>query len=248
MTCEACKTIPPVVAEGYEPKGTYEEIAGLKTYVVGDQSAATKAIVDVYDIFGLANQTLQGADALAAALGAVVLVPDFLEGEYAKPEFFGQLTPEKQAIKDAFMARVSAFSNFTDKLSAVVQAGKTKFPSVTSWGSVGLCWGGKVIVLLSGPGAIFKASAQVHPGMLAAEDAEKLTIPHMVLASNGEDAEVVKQYKAIIEGEGKIGEVETYATMHHGWMGARANLSNADNLKEYERGYNQLSGFFAKYL
>lgn len=31
MTCEACKTIPPVVAEGYEPKGKYEEIAGLKT-------------------------------------------------------------------------------------------------------------------------------------------------------------------------------------------------------------------------
>jgi hypothetical protein len=31
---------------------------------VGDQSAATKAIVDVYDIFGLANQTLQGADAV----------------------------------------------------------------------------------------------------------------------------------------------------------------------------------------
>jgi hypothetical protein len=43
--------------------------------------------------------------------------------------------------------------------------------------------------------------------MLNAEDAEKLTIPHMVLASNGEDAEIVKQYKAIIEGEGKIGEV-----------------------------------------
>ena len=43
--------------------------------------------------------------------------------------------------------------------------------------------------------------------MLAAEDAEKLTIPHMVLASNGEDAEVVKQYKAIIEGDGKIGDV-----------------------------------------
>ena len=31
MTCEACKTIPPVVAEGYEPKGKWEEIAGLKT-------------------------------------------------------------------------------------------------------------------------------------------------------------------------------------------------------------------------
>lgn len=43
--------------------------------------------------------------------------------------------------------------------------------------------------------------------MLAVEDAEKLTIPHMVLASNGEDVEVVKQYKAVIEGEGKTGVV-----------------------------------------
>jgi hypothetical protein len=43
--------------------------------------------------------------------------------------------------------------------------------------------------------------------MLAVEDAEKLTIPHMVLASNGEDVEVVKQYKAIIDGEGKTGVV-----------------------------------------
>ena len=31
MTCEACKTIPPVIAEGYTPKGTYEQIGGLKT-------------------------------------------------------------------------------------------------------------------------------------------------------------------------------------------------------------------------
>jgi hypothetical protein len=32
--------------------------------VTGDVSKSTKAIVDVYDIFGLANQTLQGADAV----------------------------------------------------------------------------------------------------------------------------------------------------------------------------------------
>ena len=46
--------------------------------------------------------------------------------------------------------------------------------------------------------------------MLAAADAEKLTIPHIVLASNGEDAEIVKQYKAIIDGEGKTGEVRIH--------------------------------------
>lgn len=31
MTCEACRTIPPVVAQGYTPEGKYETIAGLKT-------------------------------------------------------------------------------------------------------------------------------------------------------------------------------------------------------------------------
>lgn len=72
---------------------------------------------------------------------------------------------------------------------------------------------------------------------LAKEDAEKIVIPHIVLASKGEDAEIVKQYSEILTGEGKHGEVETYATMHHGWMGARANLQDDENLKEYERGY-----------
>jgi dienelactone hydrolase len=36
--------------------------------------------------------------------------------------------------------------------------------------------------------------------------------------------------------------------MHHGWMGARAKLGEEENLKEYERGYNQLAAFFGKHL
>jgi hypothetical protein len=34
MACEACKTIPPVVAEGYVEKGKWEEIGGLKTCMI----------------------------------------------------------------------------------------------------------------------------------------------------------------------------------------------------------------------
>ena len=67
-----------------------------------------------------------------------------------------------------------------------------------------------------------------------------MTIPHICLASPGEAAEVVKQYAHILGGEGKIGEVETYSSMFHGWMGARANLQDAENLKEFERGYTAL--------
>ena len=52
---------------------------------------------------------------------------------------------------------------------------------------------------------------------LSKDDAEKITIPHIVLASNGEDEAVVAQYAEVLSGKGKIGEVETYGTMHHGW-------------------------------
>jgi hypothetical protein len=31
MSCEACRTIPPVIGQGYTPRGSYETIAGLKT-------------------------------------------------------------------------------------------------------------------------------------------------------------------------------------------------------------------------
>jgi hypothetical protein len=34
----------------------------VHTDIAGDKSTATKAIVEVYDIFGPSNQTLQGAD------------------------------------------------------------------------------------------------------------------------------------------------------------------------------------------
>ncbi len=63
-----------------------------------------------------------------------------------------------------------------------------------------------------------------------------MTIPHIVLASNGEPEEVVKQYHDLLVGEGKKNVVETYGTMHHGWMGARAKLEEEANLKEYTRG------------
>ena len=57
-----------------------------------------------------------------------------------------------------------------------------------------------------------------------------------MLASKGESVKVVKEYHEVLVGEGKPNVVETYATMHHGWMGARAKLEEEENLKEYERG------------
>lgn len=61
----ACCTVPPVVSSGYSAKGKYETIDGLKTYVTGESGAKTGILV-VYDIFGYFDQTIQGADILAA--------------------------------------------------------------------------------------------------------------------------------------------------------------------------------------
>lgn len=83
---------------------------------------------------------------------------------------------------------------------------------------------------------------------LDAKDAEALTAPHILLASPGEPADVVAEYKKILAQPGKVGEVTTYPTMFHGWMGARSNLANAENVKEYVRGYEQAAAFFNKHL
>jgi dienelactone hydrolase len=62
------------------------------------------------------------------------------------------------------MAKITKFAAFTDKLTAVVEAAKAKYPTVTGWGSVGFCWGGKIAVKISGANSPLKASVQVHPG------------------------------------------------------------------------------------
>ena len=67
-------------------------------------------------------------------------------------------------------------------------------------------------------------------------DADKISIPHIVLASRDEPTDAVEHYKEVIEAGDKGGYVELYATMHHGWMGSRANLENEEYLKEYTRG------------
>ena len=63
-----------------------------------------------------------------------------------------------------------------------------------------------------------------------------MTIPHICLASNDEPADVVKEYAMVLSSEGKVGHVEIYETMFHGWMGARAKLDDEENEKEFERG------------
>lgn len=254
MSCKACKEIPPVSAEHNE-KGKYETFDGLKTYITGP-AGATRAVITIYDAFGFASQTLQGADRLAEHMGdTLVLVPDFLEGDYARHEWIPPNTPEKQKAFQNFIGGPANIPKAVKRLVGVRGALAERYPGVDGHVAVGgLCWGGKVAVLAcgegnEGAGRKFTVSWAAHPGALDAVDTEALTVPYICLASPDEPADAVALVKEIMSKPGKTGHIETYERpMFHGWMGARANLADETNAKEYERGYKQVAEFLAKHI
>lgn len=81
--------------------------------------------------------------------------------------------------------------------------------------------------------------------LLDENDAKVQTAPHLLLASKDEPKDVVAAYQVAM---GSSIEVTTYENMHHGWMGARANLKDEENVKEFQRGYEQVGAFFSKHL
>ncbi|KAM0813305.1 putative Dienelactone hydrolase family protein [Seiridium cardinale] len=229
VTEDPCAKLPPA-SSSYSPKGNWDTVAGLNTYVTGD-SYSTRAVIFIYDIFGPAPQSLQGADRLASSLNG-------LKAAFAK-----------------FRAEQAGIPPNVERLLEVRRLAGEKWPSVgeDGWGVFGLCWGGKIGVLVSGKDnegtdRKFSASGTAHPSRLDAQDAEALTVPYLCLASPGEPADVVAQYKEILSKPGKVGVVKTYDSMFHGWMGGRAKLDDEKNRAEYERGYDQTAEFFGKYL
>lgn len=99
----ACCSIPPIISKGYEAKGEYETLGGMKTckYLlllsicvqlftknqdVTGPTNASKGLLYIYDIFGYFPQSLQGADILSTSdkdHQYQVFMPDFFEGKPA---------------------------------------------------------------------------------------------------------------------------------------------------------------------
>lgn len=130
----------------------------------------TRAVVLIYDAFGRSPQTLQGADRLAAALGALVLVPDFFRGDCVRPEWMPADTDEKKARFQRWRTERAAVPDNLDALLAVRDAAAARWPSVAprAWGVFGLCWGGKISVVACGKGneggQKFAVGGTAHPG------------------------------------------------------------------------------------
>lgn len=128
-------------------------------------------MVDIYDVFGFAPQTLQGADRLAQHLGdTLVLIPDFLKGNYVLPEWLPPDTAEKQQAFQDFRAGPGNIQTAAENLLAVRRAVAERYPAADGHVAVGgLCWGGKVAVQVcgegnEGKGRRFNVVWTAHPG------------------------------------------------------------------------------------
>ncbi|KAI3337262.1 dienelactone hydrolase family protein [Xylariaceae sp. AK1471] len=244
---EACCRIPPVVDEGYEAKGQYVDIGGIRTYVTGPPDASI-AILAVYDIFGFSSQILQGADILAtgdAEQSYQVIMPDFFNGKPAQMEWLPPVTDDQKAkigewFKDAL------WPIHRPKIPGILQGAEKANPSIKTWGIMGYCWGGKMASLVaSDEQGLFKAAVQTSPAQVDTGDAAQVKIPTMLLASKDESVEDVKKYE---ENLTVPKHVERFADQVHGFMSARGDLKNASVKAEYERGYALALGFFHDHL
>ena len=114
------------------------------TDITGPRTAATKGIFVVYDIFGYFPQTLQGADILSTQLNALVVMPDFFNGEPCDVSVVPPDTEEKKAKLNNFFATTADLATNRERIAKSLGALKGGFPGVEKWAVVGYCWGGKV--------------------------------------------------------------------------------------------------------
>lgn len=243
----ACCNIPPVVAEGYVAKGSYEQLGGSKTYVTGPADA-TLGIVSIFDIFGFVDQTVQGADILSAGIQGAqykVFIPDWFDGNSCPTEWYPPDTPEKQNNLGAWFSANDP-NAVAAKLPAFVDSLKAAYPSITKWGLIGYCWGGKVAELVtSAPSNPFAVAAGLHPAMIDPEGAKSISVPYLLLASGEDPAADVAAFE---QGLSVPHHVETFGDQVHGWMAARADLSDPRVREEYARGYQTVLEFFGRHL
>lgn len=101
-------------------------------------------MIDIYDVFGFASQTLLGADRLAEHMGdTLVLVPDLLGGSYARHEWIPPDTPEKQTSFQDFIGGPANIPRAVGRVVSVRREVAERYPGVEGHVAVGgLCWGG----------------------------------------------------------------------------------------------------------
>ena len=186
-------------------------------------------------------------------------MPDFFRGKPFPLDSFPPDTDEKKKALGDFFGGPAKPDEIAAQVPKIVkELTERSGGTITKWGIVGHCWGGKIVVLNSLADTVFAAGAECHPAMIDPEEAKKVTIPFAVLASGDENPDEVKGFGDNLKVKK---HVETFSDQVHvsvmgahwqlmnilivrqGWMAARADLKDARVKAEYERGWKVLLDF-----
>ncbi|KAK5098704.1 hypothetical protein LTS08_006082 [Lithohypha guttulata] len=186
--------------------------------------------------------TLQGADILAysdSASPCQVFIPDCFNDNTANIDWMPPDNEEKQKALGEWFGNAHPPTHLP-KVNGFLEAAEAAHKGIKQWAVVGYCWGGKMTNLLAGEGTRFEAAVQTSSAMVDPTEAKSVTIPTMILASKEEPKDAVEEYVANLV---VSRHVETFGDQVHGFMGARADLADANVKKEYERGYQLVLQF-----
>ena len=204
-------------------------------------TAAGRCIVIMTDIFGFELPNVRVvADAIAAAAGMPVYVPDILGGDAIAPEKFDRATfpAWRERHGDAqTVPRAEA------AIAALRAAGHARV------GAIGYCFGGRYAALAAAAGLV-DAYAVAHPSFTAPADYAALRQPALFALAETDmafPAEAAAEVEKALLGAGVAAEFRRYPGTTHGFA-VRPPPENAQALAARDDAAGAAGAFFAKHL
>jgi len=241
-------TAPPFPGYAWKNKGVEETIDDMAVYRVG---VSSKCIIWCYDIYGFhGGRTRELCDKLADC-GYMVILPDFFRGEsreVSSPDLGDWLKGQSNWNGQRRAEWVEKILPYARQHGA------------ETFGAVGTCWGGYMVLRLSSYGE-FKAGAAFHPATSFVADQlmqeqlyeilDEVQCPQLVLTA-GEDSENEKPGGIAdrVWGVMSIGaacELREFPDMSHGWT-TRGDIRDpaVDNCAR--AAFNSLKGFLDTHM
>jgi len=233
MLSPECCTIPQVASD-YHPKGSLDEVDGLKIYHIGPTNTA--ALIAVYDVFGFHDNTKQFCDLLSSALHVPVVMPDF---------FRGSQRPENREEMQVWIQQVGNWEKVKKDLDLTLSYLRDK--GASKFGILGFCWGAKTAIDAVKNDSPFSAAAAVHPsGKLVTDDAKEVHVPVALLpAKTDSDMQPFMDILEKSDNESfKKSVHRRFDDMHHGFAAARGNWADPLNAQRANEALEILVAFF----
>ncbi|XP_068664208.1 endo-1,3;1,4-beta-D-glucanase-like [Aristolochia californica] len=237
MAGARCCENPPSLSSA-SGSGSVVAIGGLSAYVAGSPDSKA-AVLFVTDVYGYEAPNLRELADRVGAAGFYAVVPDFLHGDPFGPE-------KHSSIQD--WLKLHAPDKAAEEAKTVVAAIKSK--GISSIGTVGICWGAKVIVELAKTNEI-QAAVMFHPSFVTLDDIKEVKCHISILGAEIDKLtppELAKQFEEALSAKSEIDSfVKIFPGAAHGWT-VRYNPNDELSVKKAEEAHGDMLAWFTKHL